>query len=96
MTLEPTTTSTTPEIDVEISQGEVTGRERFEYQRGETVSISVLADAAYELHVHGYDLRYELEPGVLRTIEFTADVPGIFEVETHPGHLVLFEIEVAG
>lgn len=94
----PAITSTTAgsEIDVEISDGEVAGPDRFEYRAGETVSITVVADTEYELHVHGYDLRYDLEPGIPFTIEFTADVPGIFEVETHPGHLVVFHIEVSG
>jgi len=94
----PATTTTTagPDIEVEITDGEVDGPDRFEYRTGETASITVVADTDYELHVHGYDLRYDLEPGIPLTIEFTADVPGIFEVETHPGHLVVFRIEVSG
>lgn len=91
-----TTTTAGPEIDVEIRDGEVNGPDRFEYRTGEKASITVLADTEYELHVHGYDLRYDLEPGIPLTIEFTADVPGIFEVETHPGHLEVFQIEVSG
>lgn len=97
ITTDATATSTAaPEIDVEIRQGEVSGPDRFEYAIGEQVSISVLTDTQYELHVHGYDLRYGLEPGMPLNIEFSADVPGIFEVETHPGHLLVFEIEVGG
>ena len=90
------TTTTTPEpaIDIEIREGEITGTDRFRFDRGATVEITVLSDTAYELHVHGYDLRYQLEPEVPLTIEFTADIPGIFEVETHPDHLLAFEIEV--
>lgn len=97
-TVATTTTTTTaePEVDVEIRDGEVTSPDRFEYGQGEEVNITVLSDTAYELHVHGYDLRFDLEPGVPFTIEFVADVPGIFEVETHPDHLVVFEIEVGG
>lgn len=96
-TTQPTTTTTSgSEVDVEIRGGEVTGLDRFEYQRGEMVDITVVADTAYELHVHGYDLRFDLEPEVPFTIEFVADVPGIFEVETHPDHLLVFELEVGG
>lgn len=91
-----TTTIAGAEIDVEIRDGEVTGPDRFEFERDEGVSVTVVSDTAYELHVHGYDLRYDLEPEVPFTIEFIADVPGIFEVETHPDHLVVFEIEVGG
>ncbi len=72
------------------------GPDRFQYAKGEAVAITVVADTAYEVHVHGYDHRFDLEPGVPLTIEFPADVPGIFEVETHPGHILLFELEVSG
>lgn len=88
------TTTTEQAMDVEIRSGEVTGTDRFRYDRGQTVEITILSDTAYEIHVHGYDLRYDLVPERQHTIEFTADVPGIFEVETHPDHLILFEIEV--
>ena len=93
-----TTTSTTigTEIDVEISDGEVAGPDRFEFARDDQVGITVLSDTAYEIHVHGYDLRFEVEPGVPYTVEFIAEVPGIFEVETHPDHLLVFEIVVSG
>ena len=79
---------------VEVIEGEVIGPARFEYTVGEMVSITVGSDVAYEVHVHGYDHRYTVEPGTPLIIEFAADIPGIFEVETHPDHLVLFEIEV--
>lgn len=96
-TTTPATTTTTEEgADIEISDGEVDGPDRFRYAKGETVAITILSDSVYEVHVHGYDHRYDLEPEVPFTIEFTADVPGIFEVETHPDHLVVFEIEVGG
>jgi hypothetical protein len=88
------TTTTEPPVYVEIRGGEVTGPDRFEFGLGEMVSITVVADTPYELHVHGYDLLFDVEPETPLIIEFTADVPGIFEVETHPGHLVAFEIEV--
>jgi heme/copper-type cytochrome/quinol oxidase subunit 2 len=90
------TTTTERDIDIEIRGGEVSGTDRFRFDRGQTVQITVLSDTVYEVHVHGYDLRYDLEPGEPHTIEFTADVPGIFEVETHPDHLILFDIEVGG
>jgi hypothetical protein len=89
-----TTTTTELKVDVEIRDDEVNGPDRFEYERGEMVSITILSDTAYEVHVHGYELRYDLEIGEPLTVEFIADIPGIFEVETHPDHLPLFEIEV--
>lgn len=101
---EPTSTSTTasatatttPAIDVEFVDGEVIGPDVFEVELGETVDIWIRSDVDDEIHVHGYDLTYDLRAGELLHVRFVADVPGIFEVEVHTGHTVLFEVEVSG
>lgn len=90
------TTTTRVQIDVEIANGEVAGAETFEVTLGETVDIWVLSDVDDELHVHGYDLRFDLAAGTPFPLSFVADVPGVFEVETHGLHATLFEIEVTG
>lgn len=90
------TTSTTLQVDVEVSGGEVNGPDRFEVTRGDDFGIWVLSDTADELHVHGYDLFFHLTPGVPVNVAFSADVPGIFEVELETDHQFLFDIEVTG
>jgi len=65
-----------------------------EARQGETVSITVTSDAADELHVHGYDVKAALPPGEPVTVRFTADLSGVFEVETHQGGLVLTQLAV--
>lgn len=93
----PATTSTTqPEIDVELVGGEIVGPESFEVPLGETVDIWILSDVDDEVHVHGYDLRFEISAGDPFNLSFDADVPGIFEVEVHTNSAPLFEIEVTG
>lgn len=93
----PATTSTTQsEIDIELVGGEVVGPERFEVRLGETVDIWILSDVDDEVHVHGYDLRFEISAGDRFNLSFDADVPGIFEVEAHTSSAPLFEIEVTG
>ena len=94
-TSSPTTTSR-PEADVEIADGVVGGPEVFEYELMETVDIRVVSDVDDELHIHGYDLVFALAAGVPTQITFVADLPGVFEVEVHTGHAVVFEIEVVG
>lgn len=91
-----TSTTSLPEIDVQIINGEATGPEVFEVELGDTLDIRVLSDVDEELHVHGYDLNYQLEAGVPQQITFVADVPGIFEVESHSNHTLMFELEVTG
>ena len=67
---------------------------RVEIARGSTVRITVTSDAPDELHVHGYDRTAPLSPGVPATVQFTADTPGLFEVETHTGGLVLCQLVI--
>lgn len=95
-TVPETTTTITLEIDVEFAGGEVTGPEVFTVDLGDTVDIWILSDVDDEMHVHGYDLVYDLKAGVPFHLTFTADVPGVFEVEVHTGHTHLFDIEVRG
>jgi hypothetical protein len=72
----------------------VDGPARPTVARGEAVLIVVTADANDEVHVHGYDLFADVAPGVPAEISFTADIPGIFEVELETSRLLLFELQV--
>ncbi|WP_432842107.1 hypothetical protein [Dactylosporangium sp. CA-092794] len=67
---------------------------RAEIARGSTIRITVTSDAPDELHVHGYDRRATLSPGVPASVRFRADTAGLFEVETHGSKLVLLQLEV--
>lgn len=91
-----TTTTPVPEIDVEFSGGEVDGPGVFGVELDSTVDIWVLSDVDDEMHVHGYDLYFEVAADIPANLSFVADVPGIFEVEVHTGHTHLFDIEVSG
>jgi hypothetical protein len=97
-TVEPaaTTTTTIDPVDVEISGGVASGEAVFTYDLGDTVDITVVSDVDDELHVHGYDLVFELSAGVPLMLDFVADIPGVFEVEVHTGHAHVFDIEVSG
>jgi len=54
--------------------------------QGEQVQLSVTADRAGELHLHGYDLQANLQPGVAVVLDFVADRSGRFELELHGAH----------
>jgi len=90
------TTTSEQEIDVSFTAGEVSGQESFQVRLGESVDVWILSDVDDEMHVHGYDLFHDLVAGVPFHLNFVADVPGVFEVEVHTGHTLLFEIEVSG
>ena len=54
---------------------------KLRFKEGETVSFRVRADTNDHVHVHGYDLMKDVEPGKTITFSFPATITGIFEVE---------------
>lgn len=101
---ESTTSSSTstvpePEYDIVIEGTApditVTGPDRFAVTPGEMFEITIFSSISEELHVHGYDLFYDLEAGTETLVTFHADIPGIFEAELEGLGRPLFELEVA-
>jgi plastocyanin len=72
----------------------VAGPDRVEVTAGAAVTIEVTSDVADELHVHGYDKAAELAAGIPGSVTFTADVPGLFEVELHHSGAKLTQLRV--
>jgi len=82
-------------IEARVSGGKVeTVERRVSVKRGEQVRIQVESDESDEVHVHGYDLKRAVAPGKPATIEFAADLPGVYEVELEAAQRKLFELEV--
>ena len=93
----PTTTTadTTPTIEVTVVGGKPQGGVRREQVKtGETLVLRVTADVADEVHLHGYDKSADVAPGKPAEIRFTADIPGVFEVELEQRKQKLIELEV--
>ncbi|MBE1494517.1 plastocyanin [Amycolatopsis lexingtonensis] len=72
----------------------VAGPDRVEVSPGRAVRLEVTSDTADELHVHGYDKEVELTAGQRGSVSFTADVPGLFEVELHHSGAKLTQLRV--
>jgi hypothetical protein len=51
--------------------------------KGEHVRIVVSADAPDDIHLHGYDIEKPVKPGQPAQFNFSADIEGIFEIESH-------------
>jgi hypothetical protein len=92
----PTTTADpTPVIEVRVAGGKVQGGVRRErVRRGETVVLRVVADVADHVHLHGYDRMADVGPGKPGQIRFTADLPGVWEVELEDRRQQLLTLEV--
>jgi len=69
---------------IRIRDGEVVGgAPDIRVDKGETVRIVITADAADELHLHGYDITREAEADRPARFRFEADLEGAFEIESH-------------
>ena len=78
----PTSAPAAPAIEVSLAGGQVVGGPRKEtVKRGERVRIRATSDVPEVLHVHTYDLKTDLQPGVPGEIVFEATIPGRHEVE---------------
>lgn len=94
----PATTTTIADpylFDIVIEGSTVTGGGRISVPLGETVTLRFTSDIADEIHIHGYDIYVDLEAGVPTEVSFTADIPGLVEVETHNSHLVVANLEAS-
>ena len=69
---------------IEIKGGQpVGGVQDIKVKKGDEVTIVVSADAEDDIHLHGYDIEKPVEPGEPASFKFTADIEGIFEIESH-------------
>lgn len=84
------------QVPLGYAGGEVVGdTRRVEVPLGSTVTLVVTGDTADEVHLHGYDRYVEVTPGASAMLTFTADIPGVFEVELHDAGLLLAQLEVS-
>lgn len=95
-----TTTSTPPEsegtlIDLSVSGGEVQGGGRTPVPLGDEVTIRVTSDVDDHVHLHGYDVLVDVVAGQPAELVFTADIPGVFEVELEDARILLVELEIS-
>ena len=61
-------------------QGGIAG---LDFNQGDEIRFDVTSDTADAVHVHGYDIEKEVQPGKDTKISFTADITGIFDIELH-------------
>ncbi len=91
--LRPDTTASSGEaqeqtFDVSISGGEMEPGE-LSVTEGDQVNLRITSEEPVEVHLHGYDLEREVEPGEPGEISFEADTSGRFEIEDHETEAVL-------
>lgn len=87
-------TAAAPTVRIQVKGGKViSGNGTHKVKQGSRVVIEVVTDVADEVHLHGYDKEAATQPGKPARLRFTANIPGVFEVELHSG-LLLCELQV--
>ncbi|HEX2023602.1 MAG TPA: hypothetical protein VHF00_02790, partial [Acidimicrobiales bacterium] len=81
-------------VDVVVRRGSVEGGGRQEVPLNERVRLRVTSDLEEEVHVHGYNHRFQVGPTGPAEITFIANLPGVFEVELEKSHKRLLNLEV--
>jgi FtsP/CotA-like multicopper oxidase with cupredoxin domain len=62
--------------------------------KGDTVRLEVRSDTPAEVHVHGYELKKDVEAGGSVRFQFKADIEGVFEIELEETHTQVAELTV--
>jgi hypothetical protein len=82
-------------IEVEYADGEVTVNPSSpEASQGGHVEVIVASDVDDEVHIHGYDIMLDVSLQEPAKVRFTADIPGVFEVELEQSTTFLFDLTV--
>src|SRR3954453_14272350 len=64
------------------------------FKKGDQAVLKVNSDTADEIHVHGYDLKKDVEKGGSVTFNFKATIDGRFEVELENAGTQIANLEV--
>jgi hypothetical protein len=79
---------------IEVASDEPPSPRTFAVRQGSEVELLVESELTAHVHLHGYDLMADVGPGRVGRIAFTADAPGLFEIELEDRHLLLANLEV--
>ena len=72
----------------------VGGVQVYKLKRDDDVTLTVVADRADQLHVHGYEIERELVADQPQTVKFIAKRTGRFSVELHKSGATLAILEI--
>jgi hypothetical protein len=80
-------------IEIQVREGEaVDPPDRVEVEAGLVIGLLVDSDALHDVHVHGYDILRRVSAGEIGVIAFTAEIPGVFEIELEGSRHGLIEL----
>lgn len=71
-------------LEIGANGGPVDGAATHRVKRGDSVALVIQSASSGVLHLHGYRLEWELEPGRQQVVTFAASTVGRFPLELHP------------
>ena len=92
------TASATPvhTITLDIVDGTpVGGHQRVAVGLNSTVAILASSNNAEEIHIHGYDILHSISANEQMQFSFTANIPGVFEIELEGSGQLLAQLTVS-
>jgi hypothetical protein len=87
-------TGVTPATIVVKDGKPVGGVRELNYEKGDTIDLTVRSDTADEVHFHGYDLKRDVTAGGSVNFRFKATIDGRFEVELETAKEQLADVRV--
>jgi len=82
-------------VNIVVRGGQpVGGIRRVTVAKNRRVILTVRADVADHVHLHGYDVMRDIAPGRPGRIDFRATIPGRFEVELEDAGLQIADLTV--
>jgi FtsP/CotA-like multicopper oxidase with cupredoxin domain len=70
------------------------GVQTLSFVKGDRVRLRIVSDVADEIHVHGYDLKKDVEKGGNVEFSFPATIEGVFGVELENAGTQIANLEV--
>jgi hypothetical protein len=80
-TSRPSAPVTSKRIDVTVTGGKSMSPSTWTAHQNDLVIINITSDTDGEVHLHGYDIAFDLTKNILWTKSFTADKTGDFPIE---------------
>ncbi len=71
------------------------GAEKVKVDAGSVVAFLLTSDTDDTVHVHGYDILRTVSASGSAHFAFTAEIPGVFEVELEGSHQLILELEIS-
>jgi hypothetical protein len=80
-TTRPSAPVTSKRIDVTVTGGKSMSPSTWMAHHDDQVTVNITSDTDGEVHLHGYDIAFNLTKNILWTKSFTADKTGDFPIE---------------